>query len=849
MDALRLASQQVLISQQKDISTALAGLVKAAADAPQDAWFTDPKAPQILSTVTSTLCGKAMSQSCVPQPCSDAISVLMSLTQTIAAAAKSFFASTSSDCSPQRTIQIETLLEPFLYHSLHQSMKVLWAYGEDHPTLLTSVEGLLLLTYRTMPYARAAVRSVLYESLKSYLASATAEQHTMVSCVASMLSPIIRGLASPLSSHHVEDMMTYIVPLLGCKKSQSSMSAVEYFASPVTSLLRAYMSKVDVTTTSEVHVRLLRSLLSGFHEGKLYPSLGILISLHRLMEDLDGEAFDDVDDVLLDVCSRAAVSDFPGLATKGLQLFGLESFLALARRQPFRVMSSMAAAVHRTNGETHWDVHVRREMLRVWELLCNWEPVELPGTGTTKSYHQLLVDAWHGDEQAVVEFRRTLDAKVAADVAAEEELARQRKERQSYDVTAAVVRTASTHLNLVFGRSLGGGAFGTVHYAKMIERTVSQSLWYELAVKQLSKSTLREQDCEDALKREIAIHTRMSDASRGTDGGGIVPLYHAMEDARYYYLITQYSKYGDLYDAVLSRDGGVMDLLCSSTSSKARGVVVRPQHLTWIIAVLRRVGHSIAFLHQHNVFYGDVKPENVLLVPDARMSGGVGAALVDFGAAMNFSEVTTATEFSGTLDYCSPEILDVLVTGEANPALNPAACDAWSFGCIIVQMLTGEVPFPGSHSVEHLAKRISATTSPEDVCFPDTVPPVVRALLSRDAAKRPSLASVLQHPWFADVDETKVTPPAKVVAGAAFSSRNSGRRESMMWKRVAMDEVRTGALSGAGTNLTLPEETEHDVQVTYKARDCMPASVASRSTAGAAGVSPYLTVMPKSMKR
>ncbi|CUI15556.1 protein kinase, putative [Bodo saltans] len=864
MDKLRQASQHILISQQKDISTALGGLVKAAGDVPHEAWFTDPKAVQILSTVTSTLCGKAMTQACVPQPCSDAISVLMSLTQTIAVASEAHFSDSSSD-EQHRTAQLEALLEPFLYHSLHQSLKVLWAYGEDNPTLLTSVEGLMLLTYRSMPYARAAVRHALYESLKSYLASSTAEQHTIVSCVVSILSPIIRGLSSPLASHHVDDMVMYIVPLLSCKKSQTSMSAVEYFASPVTSLLRAYMSKVDVGVVSDIHVRLFRSLLSGFHEGKLYPSLGILISLHRLMEDLDGEAFDVVEDTLLDVCSRAAVSDFPGLATKGLQLFRLESFLALARRQPHRVMSSMANAFHRTNGETHWDVHVRREMLRVWDQLSGWDRVEIPGGemgGASKSFHDMLIDAWQGDHEAVSEFHRALCAKVATDVAAEEELARQRKERQSYDVTSAAVKTATTHLNLVFGRSLGGGAFGSVHYAKMIERTVSQSLWYELAVKQLSKSTLREQDCEEALKREIAIHLRLSDASRGADGGGIVPLYHTMEDARYYYLLTQYSKYGDLYDAVLSRDGGVMDFLNTTTTSQRSSaaaaappiVVVRPMHVTWVRAVLRRVGRAIAFMHRHGIFYGDVKPENVLLVPDASMNGGVGAALLDFGAAMEFSEVTTATEFSGTLDYCSPEILKVLVEGNANATLNPEACDAWSYGCIIVQLLTGEVPFPGSHSVEHLALRIGATMSPEDVCFPVEVPRAVRALLSRDPAQRPSIGSVLEDPWFADVDESKVTPPAKVVAGAAFTSRNSGRRESMMWKRVAMDEVRSGALNsvcGSGTNLALPEEVDSEVQVTYKPRDCLPSAPAtsSRSTVGAAGVSPYLTVMPKPMKR
>lgn len=75
------------------------------------------------------------------------------------------------------------------------------------------------------------------------------------------------------------------------------------------------------------------------------------------------------------------------------------------------------------------------------------------------------------------------------------------------------------------------------------------------------------------------------------------------------------------------------------------------------------------------------------------------------------------------------------------------AVDIWAVGTLIHEALTGKVPFYHPEpTVMALrvqfgrASRLPEGTSPECQAFVD-------AVLQQDAAKRPSAAQLLQHPW------------------------------------------------------------------------------------------------------
>jgi serine/threonine-protein kinase len=106
---------------------------------------------------------------------------------------------------------------------------------------------------------------------------------------------------------------------------------------------------------------------------------------------------------------------------------------------------------------------------------------------------------------------------------------------------------------------------------------------------------------------------------------------------------------------------------------------------------------ALDFAHQHGILHRDVKPENLLLTTD-------GSTMVaDFGIARPWGEVEKLTQSGvvvGTPAYMSPE----QAAGER--ALD-ARTDVYALGCVLYEMLAGEMPYSGPNAQAVLAKRLS----------------------------------------------------------------------------------------------------------------------------------------------
>jgi serum/glucocorticoid-regulated kinase 2 len=89
---------------------------------------------------------------------------------------------------------------------------------------------------------------------------------------------------------------------------------------------------------------------------------------------------------------------------------------------------------------------------------------------------------------------------------------------------------------------------------------------------------------------------------------------------------------------------------------------------------------AISYLHQNNIIYRDLKPENVLIDKDGYIK------ITDFGLSkQNILDNFGATSFCGTPEYLAPEVIENRGHGKA--------VDWWSLGAIIYEMLTGLPPF------------------------------------------------------------------------------------------------------------------------------------------------------------
>jgi predicted Ser/Thr protein kinase len=190
---------------------------------------------------------------------------------------------------------------------------------------------------------------------------------------------------------------------------------------------------------------------------------------------------------------------------------------------------------------------------------------------------------------------------------------------------------------------------------------------------------------------------------------------------------------------------------------------------------------ALGFAHEHDVIHRDVKPSNVLLLPD----GGV--KLADMGIARLLSpEALTATlSMRGTARYISPE--------QARGDWVDSRTDLYSLGCVLFEMLTGRTPFEGDLAA--LSYAHAHTPAPRvrsiDPMVPAVMDELVAAMLEKDPADRPqtgddvrtSLDAAMRHAAVTQTAPMEAVPPAPTRRLPVGDRARPGPR---VWPRVVI---------------------------------------------------------------
>jgi predicted ATPase/serine/threonine protein kinase len=136
---------------------------------------------------------------------------------------------------------------------------------------------------------------------------------------------------------------------------------------------------------------------------------------------------------------------------------------------------------------------------------------------------------------------------------------------------------------------------------------------------------------------------------------------------------------------------------------------------------------GLAHAHEHHIAHRDLKPSNVFITRRGQVK------LIDFGLAhLTVSTAPSAPHLptAGTPPYMAPEQW----RGEAQDERT----DVWAVGVVLFELLTGELPFPGSNLAELRARVTSAEPMPKVRERSPELPRQLEPLLAKALAKEPA---------------------------------------------------------------------------------------------------------------
>ena len=138
-----------------------------------------------------------------------------------------------------------------------------------------------------------------------------------------------------------------------------------------------------------------------------------------------------------------------------------------------------------------------------------------------------------------------------------------------------------------------------------------------------------------------------------------------------------------------------------------------------ILNFARQIAEALAAAHAEGVVHRDLKPQNLLVDKNDQIF------VCDFGLAKSFEEgaigMTRTGAFLGTPRYMSPEQV------EGKPADNRA--DLYSYGLILYEMVTGDVPFTGESTLKVMYQRIQEKPKSPKLIKPDLPNWLVRIIM------------------------------------------------------------------------------------------------------------------------
>ncbi|XP_078740998.1 mitogen-activated protein kinase kinase kinase 13-like isoform X2 [Lampetra fluviatilis] len=144
------------------------------------------------------------------------------------------------------------------------------------------------------------------------------------------------------------------------------------------------------------------------------------------------------------------------------------------------------------------------------------------------------------------------------------------------------------------------------------------------------------------------------------------------------------------------------------------------------------IASGMHYLHTHKIVHRDLKSPNVLVTQDDKVK------ISDFGTSKEMSDKSTKMSFAGTVAWMAPEVIRNEPVSEK--------VDIWSFGVVLWELLTGEVPYRDVDSSAIIwGVGSNSLHLPVPASCPDGFSLLLQQCWNSKPRNRPSFRQILLH--------------------------------------------------------------------------------------------------------